>query len=87
MAASTQTTETIHENGRSELRTLGDEHVDDYSLRIGPMYAEFSDVQWQDHVLLIQSTDGGGYVSVSHDSSHTDISKAMYRKLLEIRDR
>lgn len=63
----------LYHRGAVRLQMRDDEHIDDYSLRIGPMYAEFSDVQWQDEVLLLLSSDGGGYVSVRHDTGKGDI--------------
>lgn len=51
-----------------ELRRLGEEHVDDYSLRHGGLYVEFSDVQWADYVWLLQANEQGSYVSVRHST-------------------
>lgn len=78
--------EILHENGRSVLWDLTEDYHDEYALRVGPAYIEFSGVQWADHVLLLQSADGGGYVSVSHDTDHKDISETLRDKLLALRD-
>lgn len=71
-----------------QLEERPDDDVDNYSLRIGPTYIEFSSVQWADHVLLLLSADGGGYVSVSHDvpGRECDIDDELCNTLLELND-
>jgi len=68
------------------LRALGDKHKDDYSLRHGGLYVEFSSVKWSDMVWLLYSRDSGTYMSLRHDTENGgDIPNPLYHLLESIR--
>lgn len=56
-----------------ELRRLSDRFADDYSLRVGPLYVEFSDVEVFETVMALESDVDGGYTSVRHNAKRHNI--------------
>jgi hypothetical protein len=74
-------TPTLYDDGVHVLKRLSDDHIDDYSLRVGPLYVEFSAVQHQDRVLLLLTDGGGQYVSVRYATEEHTIPDGLEEEL------
>lgn len=77
-------TATIADGNGYELRKLGPEHHEDYSLRHGGLYVEFSDVQWLDKVWTLHPDGGGTYMSVRHSAGIHDVPEEVDDALRQI---
>jgi hypothetical protein len=75
--------EILYEDDSIVLKALRENHREDYSLRYGPLYVEFSSVQWTEHVLLLHG-QGDDYMSVRHSTDENYIPYELYDTLMHL---
>lgn len=78
--------ETLYDNGEWELRTRPDDPNEDYSLRNGALYVEFSSVKWLDGGPRLVASGGYTYASVRYDPKRPakSIPKALHEELMNL---
>lgn len=87
MADQTNGKTTLYAGNSYVLKALGDNHTDDFSLRHGGLYVEFSSTQWADMVWLLQPEGHGAYMSVRHSTGKSgDVPRPLDAMLQTIRD-